>query len=222
MANRELVRAAGTSFGRSAALAGAAFFAVISIITQILLLNSPNANDSSQKIFSYLALHHGQLQASAVLAGLAASTVLVWVSGLFRALRSVEGQTRGPAVAAFGGGVLTAASMVTLALIGGTTATRFNDLGPAGARVFWTMFLLSRGAILVGLLVVIGATAVVCLRAQLFRWFAVASAVVALLSVVGVFTLGYTANGIQFVSSIAVIIDGLWILTVSMYLSGSR
>ncbi len=43
-----------------------------------------------------------------------------------------------------------------------------SDLGPAGARVLWTMLLLSIGAILVGLLVVIGPTAIVCLRARLF------------------------------------------------------
>ena len=181
--------------------------------------NAPSATESSQKIFSYLALHQGQLQASAVLAALAASAVLVWVSALFRAFRSVEGRTTGPALAAFGGGVLTAASTVTLALIGGTTATRLDDLGPAGARVFWTMIGLSRGAILVGLLVVIGATALVCLRTQPFRWFAVPNAMVALFSGIGACTIGYTTPWIQAVAGWAIFIDGLWILLVGISLS---
>jgi hypothetical protein len=47
--------------------------------------------------------------------------------------------------------VLAAASTVAWALIEGTMATRFSDLGPAGARVLWTMFL-NVGAMLVGLL----------------------------------------------------------------------
>jgi hypothetical protein len=145
--------------------------------------------------------------------------VLVWVSALFRASRSVEGRTPGLALAAFGGGVLTAASTVTLALIGGTTATRLHDVGPAGARVFWTMIQLSRGAILVGLLVVIGATALICLRTQPFRWFAVPSAMVALFSGIGACTIGYTTPWIQAVAGWAILIDGAWILTVGNTMS---
>ena len=115
--------------------------------------------------------------------------------------------------------MLAAASTVTWALIEGTMATRFSDLGPAGARVLWTMFLLNVGAMLVGLLVVIGATAIVCLRARLFpRWFAAASTVLALVSVAGACTIGYTAAGIQVAAGLAVILDGVWILMVSIYL----
>jgi hypothetical protein len=181
--------------------------------------NAPSTADSAQKIFSYLALHHGQLQLGAVLGALAMSTALVWAAGLYRALRKAEGGAPVLAVAAFGGGVLTAASMLTLSLIGGTLATRFHDLGPAGARVFWTMFLLSTAGLLVGLIVVIGATAGVCLRARLFpRWFAVASIVLALASLIGACAIGYTTVGIQVTAGLAVVFDGVWILMVSMYL----
>ena len=219
MDSRQKASGAGTVFAWSAALAGTAAFLILAIITQSLINNAPSATESSQIIFSYLALHQGQLQASAVLAGLAASAVLVWVSALFRTFISVEGRTTGPAMAVFGGGVLTAASMVTLALIAGTTATRLNDLGPAGAGVFWTMIELSRGAILMGLLVVIGATALVCLRTQPFRRFAVPSAMVALFSSIGACTIGYTTPWIQSVAGLAIFIDGLWILIVGNYLS---
>jgi hypothetical protein len=217
MDSSEKARADGTAW--SAGLAGIAAFIVFSIITQTLMNNAPSATESSQKIFSYLALHQGQLQASAVLAALAAFAVLVWASALFRAARSIEGRTTGLAVAAFGGGVLTAASTVTLALIGGTTATRLHDLGPAGARVLWTMIELSRGAILVGLLVVIGATALICLRIQPLRWFAVLSAMVALVSGIGACTIGYTTPWIQAVAGWAIFIDGLWIFLVGCTMS---
>ena len=215
---RPAVRAPGTMPGRLAALAGAVSFVLI-LISATMLSNAPSAAASGQKILSYLALHHGRLQLAAVLTALAMATALVWAAGLSRALRKAEGRTTGLALAAFGGGVLTAASTVTWALIEGTMATRFTDLGPAGARVVWTMFLLNVGAMLVGLLVVIGATAIVCLRAHLFpRWFAAASAVLALVSVAGACTIGYTAAGIQVVAGLAIILDGVWILMVSIYL----
>jgi hypothetical protein len=81
------------------------------------------------------------------------------------------------------------------------------------------MFLLSTAGILVGLLAVIGATAGVCLRARLFpRWFAVASTVLALASLIGACAIGYTTVGIQVAAGLAVVFDGVWILMVSMYL----
>jgi hypothetical protein len=208
----------GTMSGRVAALAGAVSF-VLSSISYSVLDNVPNPfTDSGQKIVSYLALHQGQLQLSAVLTALAMSTVLVWAAGLYRALRRADGGTPGLALAAFGGAVLTAASTLAMAVIEGTVATRFHDLGPALARVFWTMLLLNAGAGLVGLLVVIGATAIVCLRAHLFpRWFAVASTVLALASAVGACIIGYTPVGIQVVASLAFTFDAVWILMVSIY-----
>ena len=208
----------GTMSGRVAALAGAVFV-VLSAISYSVLNNVPNPfTDSGQKILSYLALHQGQLQLSAVLTALAMSAVLVWAAGLYRALRRAEGGTPGLAMAAFGGAVLGAASTLALAVIEGTVATRFHDLGPAGARVFWTVLLLTAGAGLVGLLVVIGATAIVSLRAHLFpRWFAVASTVLALASAVGACIIGYTPVGIQVVAGLAFTFDGLWILMVSIY-----
>jgi hypothetical protein len=81
------------------------------------------------------------------------------------------------------------------------------------------MFQMSIGATLLGLLLLIGATAVVSLESQLFgRWFAVASVVLALVSIVGAFTIGYATTGIQATAGIAVILDSVWILFVSFFL----
>jgi hypothetical protein len=127
-------------------------------------------------------------------------------------LREAEGGNAGLAVAALGGGVLAAASTVTGAVILGTTAPRITDIGPAGARPWWTMFQMSFGAALIGLLLLIGATAVVTLESQLLpRWFAVACALLALVSIVGAFTIGYATTGIQATAGIAVILDSVWI-----------
>ena len=208
----------GTMPGRVAALAGVVSFVLMAISFDVLGYGPDPFTDSGQKILSFLALHHGQLQLSAALTALAMSTVLVWAAGLYRALRRAEGGTPGMALAAFGGAVLTAASNVALAVIEGTAAARFHDLGPAGARVLWTMHLLGAGGTFVGMFVLIGATAVVCLRAHLFpRWFAVASTVLALASAVGACSIGYTPVGILVVGSLASTIGALWILMVSIY-----
>lgn len=218
MDNRTVAGVAGAVSVRLAALAGAVFFALV-VIYGTLTSGSPSATDFGPEIFSYVARHQGRLQMAAALIGLAAPAALLWLSGHFRALTRAEGGTPALAMAALGGGVLAAASMVTGALILGTTATRITDLGPAGARVGWTMYLMSTGATLLGLLLLIGATAVVCLQTHLFaRWFAIASVVLTLASVLGAFAIGYDTTGIQVVAAIAIVFDSVWILLVSLFL----
>ena len=216
---RPAVHIPGSMSVRLAALGGAVSFALILAFGN-LTTGSPRATDSAQKIFNYISAHDNRLQLAAVLYGLAMPAVLLLLSGLFRALREAEGGKAGLAVAALGGGVLAAASTVTGALILGVTSTRIADIGPANARLWWTMYLLSFGATLLGLLLLIGATAVVSLESGLFpRWFGVASIVLALVSGVGAFTIGYaTTIGILVTAVLAVILDGVWLILVSLFL----
>jgi hypothetical protein len=209
---------AGAASIRLAALGGAVYFALV-IIYASLVSGSPAASDPTDEIFDYLARHQGRVQLAAVLIGLAMPAALLWLSGLFRALRRAEGGTPGLAVAALGGGVLAAAGTVTGALVLGTTATRIVDLGPGGARVWWTMYLLSIGATLLGLVLVIGVTAVFCLQTNLFAgWFAAASVTLTLVSLIGAFTIGYDTSAIQVVAGVAIVLDSVWILLVSIFL----
>ena len=218
MESRQVAGVAGALSVRVAALGGAVFFALV-LVYAGLTSGAPSATDSRRVIFDYLTDNQGQLQLAAVVMGLAMPAALLWLSGHFQALTRAEGGTPGLALAALGGGVLTAASSVVGALVLGTTATRVTDLGPAGARVWWTMHLLSTGATLLGLLLLIGATAAVCLQRQLFaRWFAVASVVLALASMIGAFTIGYDTAGIQVVAGIAIVLDSVWIFLVSIFL----
>jgi site-specific recombinase len=147
------------------------------------------------------------------------AAALVWLPALYRALRRAEGTQSGLAVAAVAGGALAAASGAMTALIQGTIAVRIDDLGATSVAVWWTMWLRSIGAIVLGLLVGIGVTGIVSLQRHLFaRWFAVASVALALVSVVGAFTLGYAGVGVQTVAGIAVLLDSVWILLVSIFL----
>ena len=215
---RPATGAPGAFSVRVAALAGAIFFALF-IIFAALTSGTPSITASGQDTFNYISAHHGRLQLAAVVMGLAMPAALVFVSGLFRALRKAEGGIAGVAVAALAGGVLAAAATVTGALIMGVSASRITDLGPAGAHVWWTTYEMSIGATLLGLLLLIGATAIICLRTQLFaRWFAIASAVLALVSIAGAFAIGYASTAVSDVAGIAAILDSVWFFLVSIFL----
>jgi hypothetical protein len=81
------------------------------------------------------------------------------------------------------------------------------------------MYLMSIGATLLGLLLVTGVTTIVCLQTKLFAgWFAVASIVLTLISLIGAFTIGYDTSAIQVVAGVAIVLDSVWILLVSIFL----
>lgn len=203
---------------RAAAVGGVVFF-VLTIINGSGLSGAPSATDSGPKVVDYVTQHQSRLQLGAVLLGLAMAAVLVWLPALIRVVGHVEGESVGLALIALAGGVLAAASTVTGALVEGITANRIGDLGPAGARVCWTAYLLSYGATLLGLMLVIGATAVACLQTHLFaRWFVTASVVLTLVSAFGAFGIGYAAAAIQVVTGLALVLDVVWILLVSIFL----
>jgi hypothetical protein len=207
---------------RPAAVGGVAFFALL-LVNASLQSNAPAATDSRAEVFSYVARHHDRLQVAAVLWGFAMVAAAVWLPGLYRALRQADGASPAVALAAFAGGLLAGGATVTGALVEGTLATRFQDLGPAGARVGWTMYLLSIGATLFGLLLLVAATAFTSLRTGVFpRWLGISSVVLAVLSAVGACTIGSATTGLQAVAGVAILLDAAWILVVSMYLWRGR
>jgi len=203
---------------RLTALAGV-LFVVLIIVQGPVLTPSLKVTDSAQKIFNSIRSHQGNIKASAALYGLAMSAVLLWAAGLFRVLRKAEGGAAGLAATALGGIALAAAMSVVAAATEAVTALRINDLSPSGARFYYTLSQFTQGGILFGLLVVVGATALVSLRTGLIgRWFGIVSVVLAVVSVVGAAGVSYASNTIQTVTGIGLILDTLWILVVSVYL----
>ena len=184
-----------------------------------LTSNSPAATDPRRDFFRYVVEHHDRLQWAAVLYALAMPAALLFLSGLFAALREAEGGRARLAVSAAAGGILAAAATLTGALVLGTVATRYVDLGPDGTRVFWTMWQLSLGAVLAGQVLMIGSAAAVGWRGRPFpRWFVIASVVLAVLSGVGVLSIGFISAGIQVLGVVTVLLDAGWMLLVSLHL----
>ena len=209
---------AGSWWPRAAALGGLVFFGLF-LAFGTLTSNTPAAGDTRQEVFTFLGQHHDRLQLAAAVYALGMPAALLFLSGLFTALRKAEGGRPRLAVVALTGGILTAAATVTGALVLGVTATRYADLGPGGTRALWTMFLLSIGASLTGQVLLIGATAAVSLHTRLFSpWFNGASIILAVASAVGVCTIGFVAAGIQITAGAAAIADVVWILLVSLQL----
>jgi hypothetical protein len=208
-----------TKMVRLAALAGLAFFILIIVQGPVLGANTPNVSDSTTKIFNFYKNHQRDLKAAAVVYGLAMSAVLVWVSGAWRALRKAEGGAPGLAVTALGGVVLAAAMSVSAAALEATTALRVHDLGPSGTRFFFTLDQFTQAGILFGLLVLIAATTTISLQTGLFgRWFNLVSVVLILLSIAGAFGIAYASNTVQNLTGVALGLDSLWILVVSIHL----
>jgi hypothetical protein len=203
---------------RLSALAGAVFFVLV-VVQSSLRSGAPAADDPEQDIVDYVANHRSDLQLGAALLGLAMAAAMLWLPALHQTLRRAEGATSALAAAVVAGGAVAAAGGAVTALLQGTIAVRIDDLGAAGVRVWWTMWLLSLGAILLGLLVVTGVTGAVSLRRHLWaRWFGVVSVALAVLSAVGALTLGYAGDGVQVVAAVAVVLDSVWILLVSIRL----
>jgi hypothetical protein len=207
-----------TGWVRATALGGLAFFGLL-LVFATLTSNSPAANDTRNEFYAYVASNHDRLQWAAVVYAWAMPAALLFVTGLFAALRRAEGGRARLAVAALAGGVLAAAATLIGALVLGTVATRFLDLGPAGTRVLWTAWQLSFGAILAGQVLMIGSTAAVGWSGRLFpRWFVLASIVLTLLSAAGVLALGFTSAGVQTAAVVTVLLNAVWSVLVSLHL----
>lgn len=203
---------------REAAIGGFVFFALV-ILHANLRNGAPSATAPARDVVDFVTDHQWRLQLGAVAIAFAMAAALVWLSGLVQVLRRVEGGTAGLSTIALGGGIVAAAASVTTALVQATVAARIVDLGVDSVRPLWTMFLLSTGATLIGLLVVIGATAVASLEQHVFpTWFVVSTLLVLLVSIVGAGTIGFTTAWIQATAGVAVLFDAVWILLVSILL----
>jgi hypothetical protein len=194
-------------------------FGVLGIVASQFQGSRPSLDDSSQEIFTYIRDNQGDLQASAALFGLAMAAALFWAWGLFNALRKADNGNPGLAVVAVAGGALAAAMTIMSSALLATTALRINDLDPADARISFTLYQLTQVGTNFGLAVLIGAAAIVSLRRGLFaRWFTIASVILAIISLVGALGVAYAGDAIQIIGGIALILDVVWIVLVSVRL----
>jgi hypothetical protein len=204
---------------RLCALGGIAFFVLLVVSGPILESSSASLTDSSAKIFHYISTHVSDLKASGALSAFAMAAVLVWLAGHFSSLRKAEGGRSGFAVAALSGGIMAATATVVEGALRADTALRVHDLGFSGARFFWTLDQFVAGGVITGLTILVGASALVFLNAGKYaRWFAWATAALAVVDLVGILAIAYTNGAAQAFFTIGITLTLIWILVISILL----
>ena len=148
---------------RVAGVAGAAFAILILVAGPVLGRSSPGLSASGQTTFDYIRAHRSDIQLSAAAGALATVALVIWLSGLFGALRRTTDGYPGLAIAAVAGGVLAASTSLVSQAIKATTACQITEIGPRNVHVFYTLVKFTNGGVLFGLTVVIGLTAVAAL-----------------------------------------------------------
>jgi hypothetical protein len=183
-------------WNRMAPLTGVALV-VLLILSQVLLGNEPSENASAAQVVAFYDAHHGGIQVSAYLTGLAIVFGLFFYGYLSDHIRRVENSAR-LAIAAFGGALLFAVG----GALGASTQFALADipgrLSPAAAQALNLMqqdisvFLIAAGA--AGLLL---ASGLAILRGrQLPAWVGWLGLVLGIASLVPVRNIGAPLAGI--------------------------
>jgi hypothetical protein len=202
---------------RLAAVAGAVFALLILVAGPVLGRSSPNLSASGQTTFDFIRGHRTDIQLTALLGALAMGAFVIWLSGLFGALRHTTDGYPGLAVAAVGGGALAASTSVVSQAIKATTACQITAIGPRNVQVFYTLVKFTNGGVLVGLTVVIGMTAAACLSSSMAgRWFVILSCVLAVGSLLGATSVAYAGSAPQQIGKLFLSLDTAWVLIVSV------
>lgn len=204
---------------RVAAVAGAAFAVLILVAGPVLGRSSPNLSASGQTTFDYVRAHRSSIQLSAALGALGTGAFVIWLSGLFGALRHTTEGFPGLAIAAVAGGVLAASTSIVSQAIKATTACQIAEIGPHNVHVWFALVKFSNGGVLIGLTVVIGLTAAAALdTAMVARWFAILSCVLAVGSLLGAASATYAATAPQQAGKVVLTLDTAWVLVFSILL----
>jgi hypothetical protein len=193
-------------WNRTAPLTGVALV-VLLILSQVLLGNEPGGNASAAKVVAFYSAHHGGIQVSAYLTGLALVFGLFFYGYLSDHIRRAENSAR-LAIAAFGGAVLFAVG----GALGAGTQLALADvpgrLSPSAAQALNLLqqnvevFLIAAGA--AGLLI---ASGLAILRGrQLPAWVGWLGLVLGIASLVPIPNIGAP-------------LAGIWTLVVSILLS---
>lgn len=196
---------------------------VLLVIGNLVQTAPPNAHDSAQKVTSYFVGHRSGILLGQFLVGLAAIVFLFFLVALASYLRRADGTLRTlPAV-------IVAAGVWTLAvgIVDGSIATALaygvaKEGGPAVVHAMWRLFLVAatwRGYTVAALFAGIAAAA---LRTRAVpRWVGFTAVVLGLLQVVRPLGL-YASSGpfepLGAYSAISFLLDGVWVLAVSILL----
>src|SRR6266508_1632494 len=194
-------------------------FVILVLIASFLPGESPPAiDDSAREIAKYFHGHSGAIQAGAFLSGLAGIAFLWFLGSLWSRIRRPE-ETRRLATIAAGGGVVTLGLALVSFAINSTTALRFRELGPLGARFFWTLSNIVIGMASFSIAVLVIATSIAAIRTKVFPvWLGWAGVVLSLAWVVAGIGVASDSGGLFTFGFIVFLLWVIWILVISFFL----
>jgi hypothetical protein len=166
---------------------GGFVFVVLALVGALVAGAPPQTSDSAHKIAKYFSDHDRAIRTGSFLSVIGTLFLLWWVGSLWTRLRRAEGGAPRLTVVAALGTVLGAAG--ALASFATTSAIDFRlaQLGPNGAKVFYTLSVTALSAGAVGLAALVLATSVITIRTRVFPvWVAYGGYALGLLWLVAV------------------------------------
>src|SRR5216684_5538280 len=108
---------AGSRWARLAPLTGLAFFVLVAVAFVVLWRKTPDIGDSTAKVVSFYRAHSDREQAGAFVLGVGVAFLVFFAAHLRSALRVAQPRSARLPNAAFGGGIVAAASFLVAAAV---------------------------------------------------------------------------------------------------------
>ncbi len=202
---------------------GGIVFVVLAVVSSFIAGQPPESTDRGVEILEYLDDNDGAIRVGAYLSALAIFPLLWWAGSLWSTLRRAEGGApRLTVVAGLGLAVAAGGAGVSFAITS-MMALRQNELGPGGAKVFYSLTFTMLGVSAAGLAALVLATSVILLRSRLYPawvgWLGAALGVLWLVAAVNVATDNSAVSTLGFV---AFLLWGAWIIVISVLMLRER
>ena len=169
---------------------GGIFFVVLAVVGTLVMGSPPSPTDTPREILEYYRDNEGGIGVGSYLNVLAVLGLVFWLGALWTTLRRAEGGApRLTVVAGLGAAISGACAMVSQG-INAANALRADELGPEGAKFFYTLSLTVIAAGAGGIAALVLATSIVSIRSGVFPtwvgWGGVLLGVIWLLAGLGV------------------------------------
>jgi hypothetical protein len=198
--------------------AAGVLFVVLVAVSAFIAGSPPKPDDTPKKIALYFLDHEGAIKAGAFISGLATVAFLWFLGSLWSTLRRPE-DTRRLATIAAGGGVATVSLVLVGFAMNSTTALRIRELGPSGAKFFYTLSGIVIGMASFSIAALVAATSIAALRANLFpAWLGWAGGVLSVAWLVGGLGVATDSGAIFVLGFVVFLVWLVWILAISFYL----
>jgi hypothetical protein len=195
---------------------GGIWFVVLMVIGVIVAGAPPSRNDPASEIAKFYADNDSAIQLMACLAALGVIGLVWWFGTLWRDMADAEGGTPRLAIIALIGLVLSGiGAMVGFIVDAGTAAA--IDMAGEGSAIFFHISNVSFGFSAMGDVILTAAVGGLIIRSGFLpRWVGYLSYAVAVLSLVGVFSIASDQDVLNLFVVVATLLWAAWIVVIAV------